>query len=344
MNTMHKKNKIATAVSCAYVSLALSPVYASDVEIYTQAVANASVSPVVMMMFDTSGSMEWCVNRTSTSCEAPNRRQDVLQKAMRAILNGDSTTTPATTATPGYVKMGLSRYQGGGDGGWVTYPARPLDAFVAINPDGDISANAQGVGSDSSGGTVDATSLVVSSTSDVGLYFPTVNIPLGATITDAKITLVVKTAAASSTVWQVAIDNKGKAEPFNTTSITSGSRSFVDAASSIEVLPWAAEGKQEIDVKALVQSVAKDNPAWCGGNGMAFRLRDSSGSSIASRTAYSEAADPSKAPKLTVTFSISPTKTDSCIAVENTSTFYLGGTSTGSVDAAKQLLDWALQK
>ena len=339
MNTMHKKNKIATAVSCAYVSLALSPVYASDVEIYTQAVANASVSPVVMMMFDTSGSMEWCINSTRTDCVAPNRRQDVLQKAMRAILNGDSTTTPATTATPGYVKMGLSRYQGGGDGGWVTYPARPLDAFVAINPDGDISANAQGVGSDSSGGTVDATSLVVSSTSDVGLYFPTVNIPLGATITDAKITLVAKTAAASSTVWQVAIDNKGKAEPFNTTSITSGSRSFVDAASSIEVLPWAAEGKQEIDVKALVQSVAKDNPAWCGGNGMAFRLRDSSGSSIASRTAYSEAADPSKAPKLTVTFSISPTKTDSCIAVENTSTFYLGGTSTGSVDAAKQLLD-----
>ncbi len=35
MNTMHKKNKIATAVSCAYVSLALTPVYASDTEIYT---------------------------------------------------------------------------------------------------------------------------------------------------------------------------------------------------------------------------------------------------------------------------------------------------------------------
>ena len=345
MNTTHKKNKIATAVSCAYVSLALAPVYASDVEIYTQAVANASVSPVVMMMFDTSGSMHWCVdseteyrNRDGDIIDCPTgskTRYKVLQASMDAILNG---ADPA----PGYVKMGLSRYQGGGDGGWVTYPARPLDAFVAINPDGDISSKGDSEGSDTSGTSTSSTTLVVSGTNDVGLHFPKVMIPLGATITEAKITLVAKNASTSATRWQIAIDSRADAEPFNVSALTSSSRNFVNATSAIEVPSWEVDKSYDIDVKELVQDVAKNNANWCGGNDMAFRLRDIDSDS---RTAYSWDGDQTKAAKLTVKYSISPTKTDSCIAFDIagssdiTSTFNLGGTSSNTIDLTQQKLD-----
>ncbi|MDO9177301.1 MAG: PilC/PilY family type IV pilus protein [Agitococcus sp.] len=346
MNTTHKKNKIATAVSCAYITLALSPAYASDVEIYTQAISNASVSPVVMMMFDTSGSMEWCVNSGLKDCTSPNRRKDVLKESMNQVLNGSA---PA----PGYVKMGLSRYQSNDksyknssgnwvdfDGGWVTYPARPLDAFVAINPDGDISSKGSTSGSDSSGTDTASTSLVVSSTNDVGLYFPNVMIPLGATITEAKITLVAKNNNPSVTSWQTAIDSRADVEPFNSVALTSSARNFVNATSAIEIPAWEAGTSYDVDVKELVQSVAKNNANWCGGNAMAFRLRDIDSES---RTAYSWDGDQTKAAKLTVKFSISPTKTDSCIAfdtgTDNTSTFDLGGTSSNTVDLAQAKLD-----
>ena len=127
----NKKNWQMSVAGFSYVSLAIAPVYASDVEIYTQAVSSSALSPVVMMMLDTSGSMAWCVDSSNNdACSDTSKRRDVvLKNAVRDVLTG---TNPA----PGYVKMGLSRYQNdGGDGGWVVYPARPLDALVAIAPD-----------------------------------------------------------------------------------------------------------------------------------------------------------------------------------------------------------------
>ncbi|HMX99698.1 MAG TPA: hypothetical protein PLX94_12240, partial [Bacteroidia bacterium] len=57
-----KKNYLATAIAYVYVSLAVAPVYASDTEIYVDSTQSSAVSPNLMMVFDTSGSMAECVD------------------------------------------------------------------------------------------------------------------------------------------------------------------------------------------------------------------------------------------------------------------------------------------
>ena len=70
MSTMNKKSWQMGIAGFSYASLAVAPVYASDVEIYTKAVANSALSPVVMMMLDTSGSMD------TKDCKGPITRKD----------------------------------------------------------------------------------------------------------------------------------------------------------------------------------------------------------------------------------------------------------------------------
>lgn len=84
---------LASAIACAYLTLALVPAYASDTEIYVEAANQTSIAPNLMMMFDTSGSMAWCMENDN-GCSAPNRRIDVLKDAMNKILRGTPTTKP----------------------------------------------------------------------------------------------------------------------------------------------------------------------------------------------------------------------------------------------------------
>ena len=132
-----KRKSLASAVACIYMSLAFAPVYASDTEIYVAATDESTISPNLLMMIDTSGSMAWCMT-DDNSCASPNQRMDILKDAMQKILRGTATTK----AVPGNVKMGLGRYHpaNADKGGYIAYPARPLDAFVQINPNGVVSS------------------------------------------------------------------------------------------------------------------------------------------------------------------------------------------------------------
>ena len=276
MNTMHKKNKIATAVSCAYVSLVLTPVYASDTEIYTQQANNKSESPVVMMMLDTSGSMEWCLEPKSakvttstkaTDCVNGKFRKDALKEAVKAVLNGSATTVPVTVKASGKVKMGLATYQSAGNGGLIRYPARPLDALANINPDGNTISTG-----------VSSTALTINSTA-LGLYFSNVQLPRNATVTSAKITFKAKSnSTLATTKWNVGIEDSGNANAsFTTVPLTS--RTFITpspAPTEIEMPYWAANSNYDVDVTSLVQNIAQKS-TWCGGNGMAFKINDALG-------------------------------------------------------------------
>ncbi|HMY01230.1 MAG TPA: hypothetical protein PLY05_07900, partial [Agitococcus sp.] len=57
-----KKHCLATAVACAYMTLAIAPAYASDTEIYVDNIQSSAIAPNLMMVFDTSGSMAECVD------------------------------------------------------------------------------------------------------------------------------------------------------------------------------------------------------------------------------------------------------------------------------------------
>ncbi|HEX5362487.1 MAG TPA: hypothetical protein VFW49_15580, partial [Fluviicoccus sp.] len=57
-----KRKALTASAAFGYVTLAAAPVYASDTEVYVQtASATASSAPTLMMVLDTSGSMDWCM-------------------------------------------------------------------------------------------------------------------------------------------------------------------------------------------------------------------------------------------------------------------------------------------
>ena len=336
MSTKHKKSWQMGVAGFSYVSLAVAPVYASDVEIYTKSVNSTALSPVVMMMLDTSGSMKWCVDSTvkETCGDDDKRREFVMKKAMRQVLLGEG----GVTAAPGYVKMGLSRYQpDGDDGGWVVYPARPLDAFVAFAPDG-VLTNAVGSSAGDTTGDSGVTNqtLAVSSTADVGLYFGNVILPRWATVISAQLTMTPKADASGDTHWQVSSESSGNAQPFSTSAPNRLSdRTYVPATSALTLSSWSANTAKAVDVTEVIQRVA-NQATWCGGNALTLKLKDIDGNT---RQAYAYDQDAAKAPQLTIEFRIDPERKDSCVKSTVTSTFSLGMQASGSPDSLKAPLD-----
>ncbi|PTQ90677.1 PilC/PilY family type IV pilus protein [Agitococcus lubricus] len=323
---------LSSLLAFSYMSLVFVPAYASDTEVYTRQNANIERSPTLMMMFDTSGSMAQCVQNegspnasypSSGGCVLADGRMTTLKRSMDKILNGGGGVTPA----PGFLRMGLSRYAQNGAGGWVIYPARPLDAAVEINPSGSVNntgatspVSAKTDAEEATGtitGTVDLTVGAKSGQNQaVGLYFGDVRLPKGAIVSSATLQLTAKQSDILLSTWQVSVQDTGNAPDFTSTSIAS--RSYYNDPSISNFVPpaWTANTSVTINVGGLVQYIANRSD-WCGGNGMMFRLRDI-GTLPATRVAYSykganNISKPEYAPKLTINYTIDPSLSSSCM-------------------------------
>lgn len=310
-----QRKSLAAAIAGVYLTLALTPVYASDTEIYVQANDQSGISPNLMMMFDTSGSMAWCM-ASDTNCNSPNQRIDVVKDAMHKILRGTATVK----AVPGFVKMGLGRFHPTdvNKGGYIAYPARPLDAFVQINPNGYIFAGgatgkSDGMQASSSDITSSEIRIGLNGTQNyaAGLHFEKVRVPKGATVTEAYVRLVAKNNDSGVSTWEIAAQAAGDAPDFNSTAIQSRTYGlpFVYQPSA-----WSAGEIQTIPVTAPVQEVVSRSD-WCGDNAIVLRIRDI-GVTTATRRAYSfegAGSNTDLKPQLVVKYNIDPTKTDSCI-------------------------------
>ncbi len=325
-----KRRALVTAIACAYMSLALSPAYASDTEIYVDTSNASAIAPNLMMVFDTSGSMNWCINAKSPNKdgEACNKSGDLsriatLKKAMKQLLRGDNTVTPAIAPVPGYVKMGLSRYHtDSSKGGYVLYPVRPLDAFVAINPTGtiqslitDINADAIQEKTQTTSGTSTSGALRVGldNTTDyvTGLQFNNVMVPKYATITDAYIELTPSASSSGLATWSIQAEKTGNAQNYSSTQINNRSYSNTAAVPYV-VDTWSQDTVKKIPVTAAINEVV-NRADWCGGNALSLRISDDSSSAL--RMAYSAntAASNEQKPKLVVAFSINTEATNSCV-------------------------------
>lgn len=310
-----KRKSLASAVACIYMSLAFAPVYASDTEIYVAATDESTISPNLLMMIDTSGSMAWCMT-DDNSCASPNQRMDILKDAMQKILRGTATTK----AVPGNVKMGLGRYHpaNADKGGYIAYPARPLDAFVQINPNGVVSStgatgNSDGVQAAASNLTATEIKIGLDGANNnaAGFHFEKVRVPKGATVTEAYIQVVANGTNSGTSTWEIAAHAIGDAPAFNSTAINSRpyGEEFVYQPDA-----WVAGEKQSIPVTSVVNEVVNRSD-WCGDNALAIRIRDI-GVTPTTRRAYSfegAGSNPDLTPQLVIKYTIDPEKTDSCI-------------------------------
>lgn len=335
MNNQNKmptfaRRALASAITSIYISGILAPVYASDTEIYTQVVTSAANAPTVMMVLDTSGSMQWCMDATSSSygnkngCTDPNNsRVSVLKSALKTVLKGDLTVTPAISPAPGYVKMGYARFNPAANkGGWVRYPARPLDALVEIAPDGSISEYGLDTKSDTvqtlttPNGINDAT-LTVGLNSNVGLSFADVMLPKGAEVTEAYIELTAAASDSSTGDWRIEVEDSGAPEDYTNSSVNS--RTYASLDLDYTPTSWASGTKYQIPVKELVNHISTKS-SWCGGNRVNFKISNKNILSTMQRRALSF-ADSTNKPRLFVRYTVDPTATNSCIKVDRSSTF-----------------------
>lgn len=124
-NSVMSKFKI-TSVAAAVTTLlcvSLPSSYASDIEIYK--VPEDSVgSTTLMMMLDTSGSMQWNMHNTTTA-SAGNSRLDILKKGLLDVLQGTATVPRVEDK----IVMGLADF--GGNTGRIILPAKPLGEEVS---------------------------------------------------------------------------------------------------------------------------------------------------------------------------------------------------------------------
>lgn len=332
-----KRKILASAIAMVYMGLLVTPVYASDTEIYIQRNDSAPISPTLMMMFDTSGSMDWCVDSSAnTSCsDTSKKRINVLKKAMQQILRGDSTVSPAVAAAPGYIKMGLSRYHTDNQNGYVLYPARPLDAFVQLNPEGYVTAQGATGNSDAVQNTLlnlSGTQLVIGSNGStnnvVGFQFSSLRIPKGATIRRAYIELKAATSQSGYAKWRISAEDADSAAEYSTVSLVDSRTYTSPSVADTEVPAWTAGEKYRLYVTDQVQGlVSRAN--WCGDNSMAFRVANvpTSGVTPGQRTAYSFEGAPTAEdrPTLVVDYTMDTESTNSCVMIPRTTVINITG-------------------
>ncbi len=133
----------------------------------------------------------------------------------------------------------------------------------------------------------------------VGLRFSDIAIPQGATITSATIEFTA--AQSSSDAVNLAIKGVAQddAAPFGTTATSLSSLSKTTASVSWTPEAWVSDTVyQTADISSVVQEVV-NRSGWCGNNHMAFEI---SGSDLTNRVALSYEGDPSRAPRLRVTY------------------------------------------
>ncbi|MCC2637628.1 MAG: Tfp pilus assembly protein tip-associated adhesin PilY1-like protein [Moraxellaceae bacterium] len=304
--------------------LSLAPVYASDTEVYVRPVDfSGDVTPVLMMVLDSSGSMRDCLENCNAGNPARLTRIGALRQSMRKVLFGDPepVTGGVVKPAPDFIKMGYARFNpDANDGGWMRYPALKLsktvpdawtissslenrigasgkDAFGNNLGANDVSGSALGGGSYTVGASMSA----------LGLRFEDLQIPRNATITGAMLHFTrAGTSGSVPNSLKVAAESAGNSAVF-TTDGTDGRTWSADTSPSTD------DGVTTfyVNVGSLVQGVV-NRADWCGGNALSLRVTSNGGSRTAS--VHSFEGNEGAAPVLIVSYTTAAARTGSCIS------------------------------
>jgi type IV pilus assembly protein PilY1 len=243
---------------------------ALDTDIYFSdpTAGSTVVKPNLMLILDTSGSMNLNVSGTTQS------RIDIMKASLKGILDDLAN-----------VNVGLMRFSSD-PGGPVMYPVADIDATVTDT--GIIQTvleDAQDDAKQDSSGNMDLTSTTLDISSShpyVGVRFQDVYIPQGVVVTSAKIVFQARQSDSAAASIQISADDVDNAQTFTTATsdITSAARPQT-AAVSWNAAAWTANNYESTtDVSAVVQQVV-NRTGWCRGNAMAFRFRSVSGQRVA---------------------------------------------------------------
>lgn len=256
---------ISMATSLVILGTGISISSARDTDIYflDPSAATTLVKPNLVLILDTSGSMNENVSGTT------QMRIDIMKQAMLAVLDEMSD-----------INVGLMRFSHNA-GGPVVYPAKNLETVVTDT------GNIQVVVQDSQDDAVQTVSSGAVSTTDTTLYlhtnggaerqagvrFRNTYIPQGVTITSAKIAFKASGSDSDTVALRISADKIADAPIYTTATSNISGRAQTTATVDWNVGAWTSDNFDETpDLKAIVQEVVNQTD-WCRGNAMAFTFK-----------------------------------------------------------------------
>ena len=145
----------------------------------------------------------------------------------------------------------------------------------------------------------------------IALRFTDLNIPQGAVLTEAKLTVTPSSAPVSGvdSTWKVSAEQVDDSAPLTDSHANISNRVggttvnwVVDSTEMLVV----DEPVASVDIKNVLQSVV-DRSGWCGGNALTLILDTTTASANQTRFLHSRDSDSTKAPKLTYKFGVGAT-------------------------------------
>jgi len=288
----HKLGTVSIAFAVAM--LCLSTAFADDTEVFFSRISNnAGDNPNVLFVIDTSTSM----NAADQSTGGLKTRLETMQEAMSTVLSESND-----------VNVGLMRFNGY-LGANVLYPITPLDHVVCESANcGEVHISSKLNGAENdveergnglsilSGGTLTLQTKDPDRT--VGMRFPDIKVPKGATITHASFTFVAGRNNSEDKKDPVIIraEDVASAEPYSNADHTASDRNYTQG------LDWYPEQWKRYDsytsrdVSQIVQEVV-NREDWCNGNPMAFSFTGDT-----KRDIYGYEKDPIYVPILNISY------------------------------------------
>lgn len=254
-----------------FTLIVFNPVWAEDIEIFFSQATNQESQPNVLFILDGSGSM-------AEYDEGSNTRLERLRSSLTSVLQ--NTTN---------INAGLMRFSHSQSGGSVIYPIRPIDQQLCNGQPCDDTTifSAQSQVSSSADDAVEASNGAVTledqrltlmkfpgvptGASWVGLRFPNLQIPQGATITDARLDFTSPGDYDGYTNLKIFAEDTDNAELFNTNFNSISSRQRTNNSVSWNNVPeWFDDSNYESpNIATLVQQLVNKS-SWCGGNAVAM--------------------------------------------------------------------------
>lgn len=284
---IQRRLMLALTAAGMLFSLASTNVPARDTDIYFTDPSGSGLKPNVLMILDTSGSMNEYVSNGMS-------RIDHMKLAMKTII--DESTN---------INMGIMRFSRG-EGAAVIYPMGDLDA-EATDPGNLIAAmqHSDDDASESSGTVTTTSSTFTASTSNtVGVRFRNVYIPRGATVTGAYLTFVASNSDSTTTHITVSADASDDAPAFSAVANDITGRTQTSASVNWNnVGNWSSGTRYySSNISTIVQEIV-NRTGWCGGNAIAFRLAATLGTRQAyAYDRYNSSSYEGVFPKLVVTY------------------------------------------
>jgi type IV pilus assembly protein PilY1 len=283
-----KLNKVLTRIFflAVYIFASIQSSWADDTEIFFASSQNKTVTPNVLFIFDTSGSM----NRRASGDSGGADRIDVMRDVMTEFMTDISN-----------LNIGMSRFSVPGGpilNGVVDVdaPADPI-ATATINSDDD-DATEKRLGNKVTYNAENLEFNRANETDLLGLRFNDLDIPQGATITKATIIFSTYTSTSGEANLSIAAESVGDSAAFTGTKLSTRLQTAARVAWTPE--DWNAPSADPNgdpvppntystpDLSDVVQEVVNQTD-WCGGNSMAFFVADNTGiSAIRSAIAHEQ--------------------------------------------------------